>query len=292
MKTSRNNKVKQDTSLVVARNLVRILLVIWSLSIIYPILWTLFTSFKTDFEILNNSAWALPNSLQWGNYQTAWVEANFSKYFFNSLILSVGTVALTLVITTTTSYVVAKFAHPVIKAIGGFYALFMMVPQILLLVPLLKMCERWYLTDGNTVYLTLILTNSLQGMPFYVFLMTPFIKGLNDSIFEAAEIDGANQFRAFVSLVLPMSLPAIFMVGLLSFVGIWNEYAMSITFIDDPELFTLSVGIEDIMRNQREFRDNVKFAALVLAMIPIFVVYAIFQKPLQNGLSSSDGVKG
>lgn len=285
------NKVKTDVSVIVARNVIRVFLVLWSITIIIPIVWTMMTSLKSNAEIFQG-AWKLPAVPQWGNYKTAWVEANFSKYFFNSLLLSVGTVALTLLFTATSSYVVAKYKHPIIKGIGNFYALFMMVPQILLLVPLLKLCERWQLTSGGTVFFTLMLTNALQGMPFYIFLMTPFLRGLNDSVFEAAEIDGANQFQSFISLVLPMSLPAIFMVCLLSFVGIWNEYVMSITFISEPEYFTLSVGIEDIMRNGKEFTDNVKFAALVLAMIPILVVYAIFQKPLQNGLSSSEGVKG
>lgn len=291
MMKSTSKKVKQDLSVVIARNVIRGFLVLWSITIIIPIVWTLMTSLKSNGEILKD-AWSLPAKLQWVNYKIAWEEANFSKYFGNSLLLSVGTVALTLLLTTTTSYVVAKFVHPLINGIGKFYALFMMVPQVLLLIPLYKLCQRWQLTNGSTVFLTLMITNALQGMPFYVFLMTPFIKGLNNSIFEAAEIDGANQFQAFFRLVIPMSLPAIFMVCLLSFVGIWNEYGMSITFIQESAYFTVSVGIQDIMNNSKEFTDNVKFAALMLAMIPILIVYIIFQKPLQNGLSSSDGVKG
>ena len=81
------------------------------------------------------------------------------------------------------------------------------------------------------------------------------------------------------------------MVGLLSFVGIWNEYVMSITFIKDQSKYTLSKGINELM-NDRSAGYTLKFAALIIAMLPILIVYAIFQKPLQNGLSSSDGVKG
>ena len=88
-----------------------------------------------------------------------------------------------------------------------------------------------------------------------------------------------------------MIIPAILMVGLLSFVGIWNEYVMSITFIKKSQYYTLSVGINSLM-NDANVRYPVRFAALVLAMVPILIVYAIFQKPLQEGLSSSDGVKG
>lgn len=88
-----------------------------------------------------------------------------------------------------------------------------------------------------------------------------------------------------------MIVPAIFMVGLLSFVGIWNEYVMSITFIKDPTKYTLSAGINELM-NDAKAGQTLKFAALIIAMLPILIIYAIFQKPLQNGLSSSDGVKG
>ena len=117
------------------------------------------------------------------------------------------------------------------------------------------------------------------------------MRGINNSILEAAEIDGANQFQSFITLVLPMIVPAIFMVGLLSFVGIWNEYIMSITFIKDPAKYTLSAGINGLMNDSRAGY-TLKFAALIIAMLPILIIYAIFQKPLQNGLSSSDGVKG
>ncbi len=167
----------------------------------------------------------------------------------------------------------------------------MMVPQMLLLVPLLQFCKKLNMVAGGQVIFTLMLTNALQGVPFYVFMLTPFMRGLNNAIFEAAEIDGANQFQIFAKLVIPMIIPAILMVGLLSFVGIWNEYVMSITFIKKSQYYTLSVGINSLM-NDANVRYPVRFAALVLAMVPILIVYAIFQKPLQEGLSSSDGVKG
>ena len=143
-----------------------------------------------------------------------------------------------------------------------------MVPQVLLLIPLLQMCKKMNLTKDGVVLLTLMVTNALQGVPFYVFLLTPFIRSVNNSILEAAEIDGANQFQAFVRLVIPMIVPAIFMVGLLSFVGIWNEYIMSITFIKNAKYYTLSAGINELM-NDKTAGQTLKFAALIIAMVPI-----------------------
>ncbi len=286
---NRKNRV-EEKSLTITRNVVRIFLIIWSLLIIFPILWAVLSSLKTNLEFGTN-AWKLPEKLQWVNYKEAWEGANFSKYFLNSLILSVGTVALSIIMTATSAYVVGKFVHPVVKSIEVFYSIFMMVPQMLLLIPLLQMCKKLNMTKSNVVLFTLMITNALQSVPFYVFLLTPFMRSINNSILEAAEIDGANQFQSFITLVLPMIVPAIFMVGLLSFVGIWNEYVMSITFIKDPTKYTLSAGINELM-NDAKAGQTLKFAALIIAMLPILIIYAIFQKPLQNGLSSSDGVKG
>lgn len=286
---NRKNRV-EEKSLTITRNVVRIFLIIWSILIIFPILWAVASSLKTNLEFGTN-AWKLPEKLQWVNYKEAWEGANFSKYFLNSLILSVGTVALSIIMTTTSAYVIGKFVHPVVKSIEVFYSIFMMVPQMLLLIPLLQMCKKMNMTKSNVVLFTLMITNALQGVPFYIFLLTPFMRSINNSILEAAEIDGANQFQSFITLVLPMIVPAIFMVGLLSFVGIWNEYIMSITFIKDSTKYTLSAGINELM-NDAKTGETLKFAALIIAMLPILIIYAIFQKPLQNGLSSSDGVKG
>ena len=286
---NRKNRV-EEKSLTITRNVVRIFLIIWSILIVFPILWAVLSSLKTNLEFGTN-AWKLPEKLQWVNYKEAWEGANFSKYFLNSLILSAGTVALSIIMTTTSAYVIGKFVHPVVKSIEIFYSIFMMVPQMLLLIPLLQMCKKMNMTKSNFVLFTLMITNALQGVPFYIFLLTPFMRSINNSILEAAEIDGANQFQSFITLVLPMIVPAIFMVGLLSFVGIWNEYVMSITFIKDPTKYTLSAGINELM-NDAKAGQTLKFAALIIAMLPILIIYAIFQKPLQNGLSSSDGVKG
>lgn len=290
---TKEKKVKNrvgDKSLTITRNIVRIFLVIWTILILFPLFWAILSSLKTNKEFAIN-AWTLPAELQWVNYKNAWLGANFSKYFANSLMLSVGTVILSIIMTTSTAYVVGKFVHPVVKGVEVFYSVFMMVPQVLLLIPLLQMCKKLNMTKDDSVLFTLMLTNALQGVPFYVFLLTPFVRSINNSILEAAEIDGANQFQAFSMLILPLIVPAIFMVGLLSFVGIWNEYIMSITFIKDQAKYTLSVGINELM-NDATAGETLKFAALIIAMLPILIVYAIFQKPLQDGLSSSDGVKG
>ncbi len=275
---------------IITRWVIRIFLLIWTLLVIFPLLWAIMTSFKSQKDFMGG-AFNFPTVFLIENYATAWKEADFSKYFLNSVILSVGTVALTILFTLGSSYVIAKYRFKLFRFLDHFYSIFMMVPQMLLLIPLLKMCQSMHLTDGWMVIPTLMLLNAIQGVPFYVFLTLPFMRGLNNDILEAAEIDGTNEFQRFFHVVLPMVKPPLFIVSLLSFAGIWNEYAMSITFIKDPNYYTLSAGLNNLMTNAT-FGYGVKFAALIISMLPVLVLYAIFQKPLQNGLSASDGVKG
>lgn len=284
---SRAPETKSET---ITRWVIRILLFIWSVLIVFPLLWAVITSFKSQKDYMAG-AFTWPTEFLISNYMTAWKEAEFSRYFLNSIVLSVGTVVLTVLMTLGSSYVIAKYKSKFFRFLDHFYSIFMMVPQLLLLIPLLKFCQELHLTDGAMVIPTLMVLNAIQGVPFYVFLTLPFMRGLNNDILEAAEIDGANEFQRFFQIVIPMVKPPLFVVSLLSFAGIWNEYVMSITFIKDPTYYTLSAGLNNLMTNNT-YGTGVKFAALIISMIPILIVYAIFQKPLQNGLSASDGVKG
>ena len=280
----------ETKSEVVTRWVIRILLFIWGVLIVFPLLWAVVTSFKSQRDYMAG-AFTWPTEFLISNYIDAWKEAEFSKYFLNSIILSAGTVVLTVLMTLGSSYVIAKYKSKFFRFLDHFYSVFMMVPQLLLLIPLLKFCQQLHLTDGAMVIPTLMVLNAIQGVPFYVFLTLPFMRGLNNDILEAAEIDGANEFQRFFRIVVPMVKPPLFVVSLLSFAGIWNEYAMSITFIKDHNYYTLSAGLNNLMTDST-FGTGVKFAALIISTIPILIVYAIFQKPLQNGLSASDGVKG
>lgn len=280
----------QTKSEIAARWVIRVLLVIWSVLIVFPLLWAVMTSFKSQKDFMAG-AFTWPTEFLITNYTTAWKEAEFSRYFLNSIVLSIGTVVLTVLMTLGSSYVIAKYKGKLFRFLDHFYSIFMMVPQLLLLIPLLKFCQELHLTDGAMVIPTLMVLNAIQGVPFYVFLTLPFMRGLNNDILEAAEIDGANEFQRFFQIVIPMVKPPLFVVSLLSFAGVWNEYAMSITFIKDPTYYTLSAGLNNLMTNST-YGTGIKFAALIISMIPILIVYAIFQKPLQNGLSASDGVKG
>lgn len=283
-------KQNERKSEIIARWIIRVLLFLWSMLIIFPLFWAIITSFKSQKDFMAG-AFLWPSEFLFSNYIEAWKGAAFSRYFFNSVFLTIGTVLITVLMTLGSSYVIAKYKSKFIRFLDQFYAIFMMVPQLLLLIPLLKFCQQLRLTEGAKVLPTLMVLNAIQGVPFYIFLTLPFMRGLNNDILEAAEIDGANEFQRFFRIVLPMVRPPMFIVALLSFAGVWNEYVMSITFIKDAKYYTLSAGLNNLMTDAT-IGIGVKFAALIITMVPILIIYALFQKPLQNGLSASDGVKG
>lgn len=283
------HRVKESKGTVISRCLIRIFLILWSLIVVFPVIWVFYTSLKTNEEFMT-SPWSLPAVPQWENFAEAWNKANFASYFMNSVFTTVLTLALTLIIVGATAYVIAKYNNRFIKALEKFYMVTMMAPAVLMLIPLYYLCDSLSMTD-SLVWLSIIY--AVQGMPFSVFLLVGFVRGINNSLLEAASIDGASQFRIFFRIILPLTKPALFVVGLLNVMGTWNEYITALTFLRDSSKYTIAIGLS-YLTNAGTYDVNYgrTFAGLVIAMVPILIIYAIFQKTLQEGMSSNEGVKG
>ena len=146
------------------------------------------------------------------------------------------------------------------------------------------------LTDN---LISLSVMYAITGMPFYVFMLTGFMRGINNSLLEAAELDGASQFAIFFRIILPLVKPSLFVVGLLNVMGTWNEYMTALTFLHDESNYTIAIGLSYLTNAGTYDVDYGRlFAGLAIALIPILIMYAIFQKQLQNGIASNEGVKG
>lgn len=197
-------KIREAPSTIVLKWIARVLMILWSVLVVYPLLWALFTSFKNAYQFMSDP-WALPSRWMYSNYADAWIDANFADYFMNSVVVTLGALVLTLIMVSTSSYIIAKYRHPVIRFLERFYALFMMAPQVLLLIPLMYLCLKFNLTN----LVTLMILYAIQSVPYYCFMMVPFIRGIDDSFLEAAQIDGANEFYVFLKIILPMAVPAV-----------------------------------------------------------------------------------
>ncbi len=282
-------KIKESRGTVIFRCIIRFFLIAWSVIVVFPVLWVLYTSLKTNEEFMTKP-WALPSVPQWSNFAEAWEKAKFGSFFFNSLFTVVLTLGITLIIVGASAYALAKFGGRFIKGLEKFYMISMMVPAVLMLIPLYYFADSLYMTD-SLVWLSVIY--AIQGMPFSVFMLVGFIRGINNSLIEAATIDGASQYTVFFKIIMPLVKPALFIVGLLNVMGTWNEYLTALTFLRDSSKYTISIGLS-YLTNSGTYDVNYgrTFAGLAIALVPILIIYAIFQKPLQEGFSASDGVKG
>lgn len=288
-------RIKDPGSLVVTRWFLRIFFTAWAVIVAFPIIWTLYTALKSNQEFFANP-FALPKVLRWENFADAWVEANFGAYFFNSVFAVVVTLCLTLLIVGAEAYVIAKFDNRWVRALEKFFLVAMMVPSVLMLVPLYYMCESITVNYGIPLtdnLFTLSVLYAITGMPFYIFMLTSFIRGINNSLLEAAQLDGASHFTIFFSIILPLVKPALFVVGLLSVMGTWNEYMTALTFLHKEKNYTIAIGLS-YLTNASTYDVNYGrlFAGIAIALIPILILYGFFQKQLQNGISTSEGVKG
>ncbi len=287
--SKRSSSLRMPLSARIGRGVIRVFLILWGLTVAFPLIWVLYTSLKSNQEFFA-SPWALPAHPRWQNFVEAWHEANFAAYFGNSLLTVAITLAITLLIVGANAYVIAKYRNRAIRALEKFYMVAMMVPSVLMLVPLYYMADRLAMTD-SLLWLSVIY--AVTGMPFSVFMMAGFVRGIHDALLEAATIDGASQFTIFFRIIVPLSKPSLFVVALLNVMGTWNEYITALTFIHDPAKYTIAIGLS-YLTNSGTYDVNYgrTFAGLAIALVPILIVYAIFQKQLQNGMSSGDGVKG
>lgn len=258
-------------------------LITWALISTLPLLWALVSAFKTDAEIFAG-AWSLPSSLQWGNFVQAWAKANIGRYFLNTVIVVSGGIFLTLLLSSMVAYVLARYQFRGNRIIYFSFIAGMTFPLFLALVPLFFVVRNLGMLS---TYHGLILVYTAFSMPFSVFFLTAFFRTLPSSVAEAALIDGCSQTRTFFQVMLPMAKPGLLSVGIFNFIGQWNQYLLPLVLVTDPDKYVLSQGLANLAISQG-YRSNwsALFAGLVIATLPVLILYGIFQRKLQAGLTA------
>src|SRR5215217_8138608 len=238
-------------------------LIIWSIMIILPLIWVLISSFKTSSEIFA-SPFALPQRWSFDNYVNAWTTAGIGSFFFNSVIVVVGALILTMTFGSMSAYVLARFDFP------GNRALYFVLRGIGLL---------------NTLP-GLIVTYAAFAFPFTVFFLYAFFRSLSKSIAEAAAVDGAGEWRTFFQIMLPMARPGLATVAILNFVGLWNQFLLPIALNTNPENYVLTQAMASFASQAGYSVDfGALFAAVVITVVPVLIIYLIFQRQLQGSVS-------
>ncbi|OBY81365.1 sugar ABC transporter permease [Paenibacillus sp. KS1] len=270
-------------SYMMVRALMYALLGIWTVLVIYPLLWSILGSFKTNQQFLLNAPWSLPEwPFEWANFTTVWNNYHLGTYFMNSLIVTVVSTVLALLLSSTTSYIIARFPFRGSMALYNLYLSSMMIPLILGLIPLFFLLSNLHLDNS---LLGLILVYTVTNLPFGVFVLVGFFRSMPKELDEAASIDGSSHYGVFFRIMLPLAKPGLISVGMMNVLNIWNEYIIGTVLVNDPEKYTIPVGIA-IMQAEMQYRTEwgPLFAGLLLSIIPVLILYMIFQKQITSGM--------
>jgi N-acetylglucosamine transport system permease protein len=258
------------------------LLVGWALLGLVPLLWAVLTSFKSDREIFTNP-WGLPTEWHFDNFVRAWTTANIGRYFVNSAIVVCAAVVLVMLLGAMVAYVLAQYEFRGRNVIYYTFVTGMTFPIFLALVPLFFVVQNVGMLG---TYHGLILVYTAYALPFTVFFLTSSFRSLPRALVEAAMLDGCSHAGAFFRIMLPLARPGMISVGILNFLGLWNQFLLPLVLMPDQDRYVLSQGLAVLAANQGYRSDwSALFAGLVIALLPVLAVYIAFQRRIQDGLS-------
>jgi N-acetylglucosamine transport system permease protein len=259
-----------------------VLLSIWSIIVIVPFLWVVLSSFKTTKEILA-SPFSLPAHWQFDNYAHAWTDAGIRQFFVNTVIVVGAALVLVMLLGAMCAYVLARFTFPGSRFIYYLMLAGLTFPVFLAIVPLFFVLKNIGLI--NTLP-GLIMVYVAFALPFTVFFLYAFFKTLPDDVYEAALIDGAGEWRAFFRVMLPMARPGMAAVAIFNFLGLWNQFLLPVALNTDQSRYVLTQGMASFASQAGYAVDfGALFAAVVITVVPVLIVYVIFQRRLEGSVS-------
>ena len=259
-----------------------VLLAIWSAIVIVPFLWVVLSSFKTTKEILA-SPFSLPAHWNFHNYLSAWTDAGIRTFFLNTVIVVGASLVLVMLLGAMCAYVLARFKFPGARFIYYLMLAGLTFPIFLAIVPLFFILKNAGLL--NTLP-GLIMVYVAFALPFTVFFLYAFFKTLPDDVYEAALMDGAGDWRAFFLIMLPMARPGIASVAIFNFLGLWNQFLLPVALNTDLTKYVLTQGMASFASQAGYAVDfGALFAAVVITVVPVLIVYLIFQRRLEGSVS-------
>ena len=279
--------MKKKPMLLLSKSVIRLSLLLWSLAVLYPIIWTFLTSLKDNKHVMQGKPWDLPTIFRFENYTEVWNRAHFGDYFFNSVVVTVGSIFISLVLAATTAYILARFTF---KARGFLYFIYvasMMIPTTLGLIPLFFLLSDLHLSNSLFGLILVYSVGTIGILPFAIFFLVGFYKTLPKELEEAATIDGCSYYGTFFRIMLPLSKPGLITVGIMNALTVWNEYIMATVIINDPKKYTVPVGIA-IMQAEMQYRTEwgPLFAGLAISMVPVIIMYMLYQRQITGGLTT------
>jgi len=253
----------------------------------FPAVWILFTSLKTETELMGYPITYLPQAPTLANYVQAFTEQPLLRFLWNSFVVASLSTLLCVLVSALAAYALTRLRVPKSNLIMAALMAVAMFPLISLMVPLFKMMRELGLLN---TYLALILPYAVLSMPVCTLVLASFFQDIEPDLEAAAMIDGCSRVGALFRVVVPLSAPGVFTAAILAFVNAWDEFLLALTMMNRLNMRTLSVGIT-LYQGEFAFPWPLISAALIVAIVPISILIAVFRERVVGGLTAG-GVKG
>ena len=261
-------------------------LLIVALIFLFPFFWMVSNAVRSNAEVLAIPVRILPNAFEWDNFAKAWTQLPFGRFFLNSLFISTSVTVITVIVSCLSGYAFARLKFPGREALLMAYLGTLMVPAIMLIIPLFLIVN------------SMGMVNTFQGVilpvafgTFGAFLMRQFFLSIPMELEEAARIDGASRLRILVSIIVPLSMPAIGLLSLFTFIGQWNNFLWPLIVMTGSENATLPVGLT-YFQTQSGTQWNFIMAGAALSMLPGIILAILLQKLIYNSIALNAGMGG
>ena len=266
--------------------LVNIPIMFLSLSCIYPVVWLIYSSLKTDQEFAVNPM-SLPLHPMFSNYVEAFKKAHFGTFLFNTAYNSIVSLILVLFISFIMGYLLSRYRFKGRGIIFGLLLASMMIPIYALIVPIFIQEKKIGILNTRV---SLIPVYVMMALPTSVFLIDGYLRGLSTELEDAAAIDGANLWQTMWKVIFPICMPIISTVVILTFMHVWNEFAFAQVLISKEELKTIQIGLT-YFTSQYMKSYTLLLSGLAMATFPVLVIYLFFYNQIMHGMMAG-AVKG
>ena len=246
-----------------------------------PLLLMVSNSFRSNADLITDPL-GLPAPPTTASYVEAWTTGNFATYFGNSLVVTVGAVAISTTVATMAAYALARGRSRIFRWLEALFLSGLMLPIHLAILPIFYLFDGLGLIDSR---LGLILLYAASGVPFSIFVLTTFFRQLPEELEEAATLDGASSWQTFWRIMVPLVRPAVATVAVFRFVPIWNDFLFPLVLLRSEDKYTLPVGLTSFF-GENATNYSAVFAGLVITTIPLILLFLVATKQIVAGLTA------
>ena len=259
----------------------RLIVLVGAVLFLLPLFWMIVTSLKPVTEVAVFPPTVLPQVWKWSNYAEAFRAIPFARYFVNSSIIAVGSTLGAVVSNFLIAYGFSRIQWRGRDTVFMIVLATIFIPFPVTMIPLVVVFSKLHWIN---TYLPLIVP-SFFGNAFFIFLLRQFLMQLPMELSEAARIDGASELQVMRQIILPLAKPALTVVAIFSFINAWNDFLGPLLYLQDERLYTLAIGLQ-AFRSTHDVQITLLMAASTLAVLPIIVLFLIFQRSFIDGITT------